>query len=441
MWLVILWTLVASLAIAIVAKSYYRYTCFRRHAAQVIREVRLSIELKEWAVAEQKLLPILKKRFYRRQCLFDYIRILREMERFPEVEKLLAEAYTLKLIGTPFFLEVAYKAYRHSAFKECVQAFSLVPGEKLEERDVAKFASALVRVGHVNEACNLIEPWISPLSHQETYITVGYIYFTAKRYTDAIEFYSRASALGPCPIEVTYNLAHAHRISSNYMQAGQLFRKLLAEPEYKEEALFNIGLCEQKLGRSNRALLIYQSSRLWAYGDALLMKYAAKAAMDIKDYALAETCWGVALKCSTFAEDGNCCLNYGLCLCRLRKYIEAEKIYLQVIQKFPESVTACKALAWLAGVGFAKIVSPEEGLKYAQRSVQLHRSRETLELLSACEARLGNFDAAYEIQSFLASQDTSLVQKKRRAQILRNLRQKLPLSDQHIMEITTLLAA
>ncbi|WP_201456404.1 hypothetical protein [Chlamydia sp. 17-3921] len=441
MWLVILWTLVTSLAIAVVAKSYYCLICFRRHATQVIREVRLSMELKEWAIAEQKLLPIFKKRFFRYLCLFDYMRILREMERFDEAEKLLAEAHKLKLIGDAFFLEVAYKAFRYGAFKECAQAFSLIPLEKLEEQDAAKFASALVRLGHVNEACSLIEPWISPLSHQETYITVGYIYFISKRYHDAIELYNRACALGPCPIEVTYTLAHANRISSNYIQAGQLFRKLLADPAYKDEALFNIGLCEQKLGKPGRALLIYQSSRLWSSGDALLMKHAALAAMDIQDYFLAERCWKFALNCPIFVEDDKCNLSYGLCLCRLSKYSDAEKIYLKIIQKSPECLIACKALAWLVGVGFATTVVPKEGLMYARKAVQLHHCCETLELLSACEARLGNFDVAYEIQSFLSCQDNSLQQKKRRAQIMRNLRQKLPLSDHHIMEIMTLLAA
>lgn len=73
--------------------------------------------------------------------------------------------------------------------------------------------------------------------------------------------------------------------------------------------------------------------------------------------------------------------------------------------------------------------------------MQLNHSSETLELLSACEARSGNFDTAYEIQAFLSGQDVSLQQKKRRSQIMRNLRRKLPLNHQHVVEVDTLLAA
>ncbi|ANH78637.1 tetratricopeptide repeat protein [Candidatus Chlamydia sanziniae] len=441
MWLVILWILGLGLGIALAVKSYYRFLHFRCYAIQVIREVRLSMELKEWAVAEQQLLPILKKRFYKRQYLFDYIRILRGMERFEEAEKFLKEAQKMGLRGPSFFLEIAYRAYRHGVFKECVKAFSLVPKEMFEEEDAAKYASALVHLGQLNAACSLIEPWISPLSHQGTYVTMGHIYFTSKRYQDAIEFYNRAQALGPCPVEVIYNLAHAYRLTANYTQAGRCFRKLLTEALYREEALFNVGLCEQKLGRANKALLIYQSSDLWSRGDALLMKYAALAAMDVQDYLLAERCWGLALRCSTFAEDYKCSLSYGLSLCQLRKYADAEHVYRKVIQSFPNCPTACKALAWLCGVGYATTVPLEEGLVYARKAVRLDHSCETLELLSACEARCGNFDAAYEIQSFLSAQDIFLDQKKRRSRIMRNLRQKLPLNDHHIMEVDALLAA
>ncbi|EGK69625.1 hypothetical protein CAB1_0918 [Chlamydia abortus LLG] len=441
MWLVILWALVASLTTALVFKVYCHVSRFRRYAIQVIREVHLSMELKEWSAAEQKLLPILKKRCYRRQCLFDYMRILRNLRRFDEVEKLLDEARRLHLRGPQFLLEIAYKAYRHGAYKESCHAFSLVSKEIFEEQDAAKYASALVHVGNLDAACSVIEPWISPLSHQETYITVGDIYFISKRYQDAIEFYNRAYTLGPCPLKVIYNLAHSSRICGNYLEAGKLFRKLLSEPTYREESLFNIGLCEQKQGRSKKALLIYQSSDLWSRGDALLMKHAALAAMDQGDHHLAEYCWGLAFQCCTYAEDWQCSLGYGFSLCCLKKYSDAEKMYLKVIQKFPDCPTACKALAWLSGVGYASIVTAEAGLEYAKKALQLNHSSQTLELLSACEARSGNFDAAYEIQAFLSAQDVSLQQKKRRSQIMRNLRRKLPLNHQHVVEVDTLLAA
>ncbi|EPP34530.1 TPR repeat family protein [Chlamydia ibidis] len=441
MWLVTLWALVTSLAIALVVKVYCRVLRFRKYAAQVIQEVHLSMELKEWGVAEQKLLPVLKKRRYRRLCLFDYMRILRGLERFEEVDKLLAEANRLGLHSWHFFREVAYKACRYAAYRESAQAFSLVPRDMFEEQDAAKYALVLVRVGQLESACAVIEPWISPLSHQETYITVGHIYFTSKRYGDAVEFYNRAIALAPCPPDVIYNLAHAYRISGQYNEARKLFCKLLSEANYKEEAIFNIGLCEQKLGRFAQALSIYRSSALWKRGDALLMKYAALAAVEEEAYQLAEYCWQFAFRCPAYAEDKSCMLSYGLSLCHLEKYTEAEKIYLKVVQKFPDCPIACKALAWFSGVGYAKMITVEEGLVYAKRALKVNHTSATLELLSACEARLGNFDTAYEIQTFLSVQDLSLQQKKRRALIMRNLRQRLPLDHQHVAEFALLLAA
>ena len=77
MWLIVAWTLLVCLAMALVFKAYRSVVCFRNHVNQVMRDVRLNVDLKEWALAEKLLAPILKKRLYRRKYLFEYIRILR----------------------------------------------------------------------------------------------------------------------------------------------------------------------------------------------------------------------------------------------------------------------------------------------------------------------------------------------------------------------------
>ncbi|MBQ8498804.1 hypothetical protein [Chlamydia sp.] len=441
MWLIVAWISLTCLAMALVFKAYRHVVCFRSHVNQVMRDVRLNMGLKEWAVAEKYLAPILKKRKYRRKYLFKYIRILRELERFEEAEKLLGEAKRLKLSGSYFFLEVAHKAFRHGAYKEAAHAFSLLPSELLEECEVARYTISLVYLGEVDLACRIVEPWIGPLAHQEIYISVGHIHFATKRYAEAIDFYRRARSLGLCPVDVVYNLAHSLRICGHYVDAGMLFRELLSEPIYKDEAMFNIGLCEHKLGNSKKALLIYQNSELWVRGDALMMRYAALAAADQKDYQLAEHCWTLAFRCQSYTEDWNCCVHYGLALCHLKKYSEAEKVYLRVIQKTPDCLVACKALAWLAGVGYATMISAQDGIAYAKRALRIKRSPEVLELLSACEAREGNFDVAYDIQAILAERDTTPQERERRSQILKNLRQKLPIDQQHIVEVSLLLAA
>lgn len=64
-----------------------------------------------------------------------------------------------------------------------------------------------------------------------------------------------------------------------------------------------------------------------------MMRYAALAAADQQDYQLAEHCWTLAFRCQSYADDWNCCVHYGLALCHLKKYAEAEKVYLRVIQR------------------------------------------------------------------------------------------------------------
>ncbi|WP_213358278.1 tetratricopeptide repeat protein [Chlamydiifrater phoenicopteri] len=441
MWIMVSWTLVGGLVLALLAKAYSRVVTFRKYAVRAIKEIRFCIGIKDWGVAEQKLLPLLKKRRFRRQYLIDYVRILRETGRFREVDAYLDQIQRFDAKDFRYYLELGYRDYRKGSYKTAAQLFSKIRKENLEEQDVAKYASALVHLGELDLACNLIEPLVSPLSPQETFIALGHIYFASKRYEDAAEFYSRAYSLGYCSSDIIYKFAQASRLISDYEKAKILFRSLLKEAFYRDEALFNIGLCEQKMGRQQQALLIYQSSPLWKRGDALLMRHAAAAAMAVKNYPLSESCWKLALKCPTYSGNPDCCFDYGLSLCRQRKFGEAETMFLKAVALFPEHLGALKALAWLSGIGLATLVAPEEGLAFARKAVGVTRNTETLELLSACEARSGCFDVAYEIQTFLSNSDSSQESRRRRSQILRNLRRKLPLNNQLISEFSELLAA
>lgn len=56
-----------------------------------------------------------------------------------------------------------------------------------------------------------------------------------------------------------------------------------------------------------------------------------------------------------------------------------------------------------------------------------------MEILSACAARTGEFDKAYQIQLSLAKQDNDAASRTRRQQALRTLRKRLPLHDLHVI--------
>ena len=123
---------------------------------------------------------------------------------------------------------------------------------------------------------------------------------------------------------------------------------------------------------------------------------------------------------------------YAYALESQQKWQEAEQIYLKLVRQYPSKPQGYRALAWMFGVGVIRIVSPEEGIGYAHVALKLISDTVSWEILSACEARAGNYARAHEIQASLIMMEKDPAVRLRRQKAMKLLRKNLPLSDHHV---------
>ncbi|HEY4831349.1 MAG TPA: hypothetical protein VIH61_02195, partial [Waddliaceae bacterium] len=165
--------------------------------------------------------------------------------------------------------------------------------------------------------------------------------------------------------------------------------------------------------------------------DLRLLHQAGFAALRSKKYRAAETYFFEVMQQQE--PDPQTLAYYGFSLENQKKWQEAEQTYLKLIQVFPAYPQGYRALAWMFGVGLSQTVSHEQGINYAHRALKLKNDTVSWEILSACAARTGAFDKAYQIQLTLAKQDADTQTRARRQQALRTLRKKMPLGNHHVL--------
>jgi len=74
------------------------------------------------------------------------------------------------------------------------------------------------------------------------------------------------------------------------------------------------------------------------------------------------------------------------------------------------------------------------GISIAKKALELCSDPTSWELLSACEARAGNFNTAHNIQENLSSHNEDKQTRLRRQHAMRTLRKKMPLNEKLVVK-------
>jgi tetratricopeptide (TPR) repeat protein len=255
-------------------------------------------------------------------------------------------------------------------------------------------------------------------------------FYEMKQFQNAIDLYRHAIAIGNASHRILIQLGNAYRRLGNLAEAEKMFQILLHKDPSDIEATLGIGACLQERGQYTKAFLVYQTGLSWSRELRLLFQ-AAYTALRTKRYTQAERYFFEVLQ--RHEADPQTFAYYGLSLELQKKWQEAEQHYLKLITLFPSSPHGYRALAWMFGVGLSQTIDQEAGLHFAYKALKLQDDPISLEILSACAARNGHFDKAYQIQLALAKQDKDPKAHMRRQQALRTLRKKMPLYDELIV--------
>jgi len=409
---------------------------------RILKRVEQSLSLQDWEKAENELYQLIEQEKGGKEAFLLEIKILRGQNKLQEAldrvrqhSRMFPEELLFRLEEGKVLLELKQPQEALTAFHVCTP---ILRGES----DIFSLASALCQAGYPQECLDALAPYlypknlkdcptgsldIQPSLNGQILALAGEALYELKHFSEAIAYYRKALELGYKTHHLSVQLGHAYRRFGHLAYAEQTFRDLLDKDVGDIDATLGLGACLQERGLHHKALLIYQASLALHAKEVRLLHQAAHAALRIKKYRFAEVYFFEVLQQQE--PEPHILSYYGFCLENQKKWQEAEQAYLKLIQLFPNFYQGYRALAWMFGVGLSQTLSQTQGLNFAHVALKLKHDPLSWEILSACIARTGQFDKAYQIQLALSKQDKEGEQRTRRQQTLRTLRKKMPLGD------------
>ena len=93
-----------------------------------------------------------------------------------------------------------------------------------------------------------------PLSVQG-HFQLGHAYVKLKEYPKALEAYTKAGELDPGFADAFFNMGYVYAVRKEYANAEKMYSKVVSlSPMYVDEALFNLGMVQEKQGKRKESL-------------------------------------------------------------------------------------------------------------------------------------------------------------------------------------------
>jgi tetratricopeptide (TPR) repeat protein len=292
--------------------------------------------------------------------------------------------------------------------------------------DHLDLATALFQTGHIDAAWSEIEPLLAKSQTGRAFALAGDILFANKQYSDALMYYFKAKHSGWDSHRIAARLGYAFLGTAQYDEAERRFLTILEKDPTDIASTLGMGACQEIYGNYKDALDIYQDDQVWALGNSLILRQAGYCAVHAGQYAFAELYLDAAIKKGSSCPKALAFLAYSR-ECQ-GKWEAAEETYFQLVKNFPDEAAGYRGLAWLFGIGHSHQLTTDSGIAMAEEAIARQPDASSWELLSACEARAGNFNRAHDIQERLSFQEGNGDQKQRRRQAMRALRKGQPLN-------------
>lgn len=429
MFLSILLTVFVILVLAFFTVRFYllRQIFSQKDLERIRKKIAEEITLGNWEAASKELKVLQDRRIFDLELALLEIQILLAAKQFQEALDLIDKYlqvyqhnFALYRQQGKIFLSLGKALDAIESFKKCQTILK-------EEEDWIDWTSALFQGGMVQEAWSELEEILKQTKNPRFFALAGDCQFSFGDYQQALVLYQKALENGWNNYHILSRTAHSLKNVGKICQAEACFRKILEKDPADVSATLGLGACLEAKGKYGKALLVYQRGKAWDKGEWSILRQAGICAIYTQKYDFAEVYLRESLKRASPSPQALAFLGYSLE--KQERWKEAETTYLQLVQEFPEHIAGYRALAWLFGVGKSPSLSVKEGLMLAQKAVQIHADAASFEILSACEARAGNFGRAHRIQEKLSNQSNDQRSRLRRCRAMRILRKNMPLDE------------
>ena len=414
--------LFALLALFIWAKRRYPS---KQTLNTLLQDVSQKVAITQYDAALKQLKPLIQNHPKNEGVIVLHAQILRGTRELTAARAVLDEAIRSHPDSLRLVYERGRTALEQGVNEQALQDFQACSRIMRDENAALDLATALARTDRLSEAWEAVEPYAMESSNGRLLALAGDCQFHNKNYQLALGFYQQAQHYGWSNQQILARTGYCLKEAGNLLEAERFFRSILAYDSSDLTATLGLGSCLESRGQFDRALMIYQGGQAWDDGDPLILRQAGLCAVYSKRYAFGELYLSEAVQRGAGSPQALAFL--GLCFEAQEKWEQAEKVYLELTETYPDHVAGYRALAWLYGVGLTQSLSSEQGLMVADRALQMMPDAIGWELVSACEARAGNFTKAHSIHEHLTQQAKDKPTQRRRRQAMRALRKKVPL--------------
>jgi tetratricopeptide (TPR) repeat protein len=385
------------------------------------------LALQQWEAAYQFLAPLLRRGINDPEIVVLYARALIGMRQLGHVLTCLENALELYPDSLSLIYEKGRVYLELGQHERALACFERARPLLQSEEELLDLAIALYECERISEAWTIIEPLVASTCHGRLLALAGDCHYLADRHSDAIDAYQRALKYGWKTHSLRLHLAHSLRRTQRYQEAQRHYRRILERDSSDVAATLGLGVCYERLQQHDHALVVYQSGKAWDHCDPRLLGRAGICAARSGQERYAELYLAEAVKQGHSTAE--ILAHHAFAFEARQAWEDAEKLYRQLVLDYPEHAAGYRGLAWLSGLGLSQELSATEGLEMAQSALERLSDTAGWEILSACEARAGNFERAIGIQSRLGSDAQGHDGQRRYQSALARLRKKQPLNE------------
>ncbi len=138
---------------------------------------------------------------------------------------------------------------------------SSAPSPAAEAEQLVRKAAGLIE-SNPSEAKTVLHQAIAkdPRSVQG-YFQLGHAYVKMKEYPKALDAYAKAGEIDPKFADAFFNMGYVYAVRKEYAKAEQMYAKVVKlSPVYIDEALFNLGMVQEKQGKRKESLQSIEKS-------------------------------------------------------------------------------------------------------------------------------------------------------------------------------------
>jgi serine/threonine protein kinase/Tfp pilus assembly protein PilF len=103
---------------------------------------------------------------------------------------------------------------------------------------------------------------------------LGYVYMGQQNYPKAIETYLKVAGLAPHIPDTYFNLGYVYAVTGKYHKSKEMYRRVVdLNPAFKDEALFNLAVVNEKLGEHTKCIKNLERAVAFNPGNESAQKY------------------------------------------------------------------------------------------------------------------------------------------------------------------------